>query len=836
MLPFFLSLSLHSDSSSSSSAVLQHSSEQVETVAMSSVSSSGGFPNGGGVGNGSSSEIVLTGVVVHSTSMSSNSSGSETAEISRESASLSFPTTNSAQSGGSDSTVGANGVITEQTTIVPPAPAPAPNLDILMIGKVTPADPGATVDPNKHPLMWSGFWGHSESDFLPTGLTSAFTYRFTVQTGPQRGLPPLHTAPVANDAIPSLKEHDVIQVPISGSFNYKLKKNETTGLYDEEVHREGNTQAKGGKQQYPCKIRIGKEVPVDSFKPSDVPLKELVGVVGDGRNHHAPWTFSGCYHPISGRMWVIRRYIYKLPKVAGSSGQKTTSPGIGDVKTRRTGEPGESTSSSGILPAVSEAPVNPEWQIEPTIEMKRMMDVYKAIRNNKFRPMWFIKPVNTTLLPDYLTVIKEPMCLEDIETKLVTGFYTTQEAFVHDMELIWSNAKTYNKPPSQVINDAIFYEKKMKEVLEQQEKLREREKKRTEKMEEERKAQLKEAEEEKLKEKAEKRKRDELHAARQANLAKRSRVEAESDADRSKDVSGGAKKPPPIDNLTQQMTQLSSVVQKLMEVHIQQMAMQTAGAISQIRTKELSSVLEQTKSALGLGPDGVMSIPGFPGTSGFTGIGGGIGATAPSEPPAKKQKTKQQFLEDDFEDDDDYKVGKGKSKKRESSGGGKRGGRPAGSGTRGGKSVSSSAHVRPADVAPLTHDEMQKLSDDASRLSEADMSRLLQILQERKLVPASANGEIELDMETLPPATLRMMQKVVAEKLAASAPPPVAVQSAAGRGGGQKIDSNAQQKLLDAAAAVAAPRIGAAGGSSSSSGGGAFASFEDEDLPPPPPF
>jgi hypothetical protein len=812
-----------------------HTSDKIDTV----TNSSGSNVGERGVENGHSqvapSEEVRDGGSVSGGNANGGSNESISGRHDNPSQNLSFQS-GSVPSGSSDTAGGAHSI-----PAAAPAPAPAPNLDILMIGKVTPADPGAAVDPNKHPLLWSGFWGHTEADFLPTGLTSAFSYRFTVQTGPQRGAPPLHTAPVAIDALPSLKEHDVIQVPISGSFNYKLKKNEITGLYDEEVHREGNTQAKGGKQQYPCKIRIGKEVSADSYKPADVPLKELVGVVGDGKNHHAPWTFSGCYHPLSGRMWVTRRYIYKLPKVAGSSVPKTTSPG--EVKTRRTGDSAESTSSSSFFPAVSDAPVNPEWQVEPTVEMKRMMEVYKAIRNNKFRPMWFIEPVNTTLLPDYLTVIKEPMCLKDVEKKLVTGVYVTQEAFVRDMDLIWSNAKTYNKPPSQVINDAIFYEKKMKEVLEQHEKQREREKKRLEKIEEDRKAQLKEAEEEKLKEKAEKRKREELQAARQASLAKRSRVEGESDADRSKDTSVAAKKPPPIDNLTQQMTQLSSVVQKLMEVHIQQMAMQTAGAISQIRTKELSGVLAETQKALGLGPDGVMSIPGFSSIA-SGGFPGGIGgaATSAGEPQAKKQqKTKQHYLEDDvdFDDDDDFKVGKGKGKKRESSGGGKRGGGKAG-GMRGGKASSSTAHARPADALPLSHEEMQKLSDDASKLSETDMSRLLQFLQERKLVPASANGEIELDMETLPPATLRTMQKEVVKMLSAYAPAPVPVHvstSAAGRGG-QKIDSNAQQKLLDAAAAVAAPRIGAAGGGggSSSSGGGAFASFEDDDLPPPPSY
>ena len=45
---------------------------------------------------------------------------------------------------------------------------------------------------------------------------------------------------------------------------------------------------------------------------------------------------------------------------------------------------------------------------------------------------------------DYLTVIKNPMDLGTCKSKLDQGQYLTVEECIHDVRLIWSNAKKYN--------------------------------------------------------------------------------------------------------------------------------------------------------------------------------------------------------------------------------------------------------------------------------------------------------------------------------------------------------------------------------------------------------
>ena len=51
-------------------------------------------------------------------------------------------------------------------------------------------------------------------------------------------------------------------------------------------------------------------------------------------------------------------------------------------------------------------------------------------------------------LPDYPQIIKKPMDLQTIETKLNRKQYANAFEFAEDMGLVWSNAKTYNQPGS----------------------------------------------------------------------------------------------------------------------------------------------------------------------------------------------------------------------------------------------------------------------------------------------------------------------------------------------------------------------------------------------------
>jgi hypothetical protein len=58
----------------------------------------------------------------------------------------------------------------------------------------------------------------------------------------------------------------------------------------------------------------------------------------------------------------------------------------------------------------------------------------------------FLRPVDPVrdMCPDYLSVIKQPMDLSLIRKKL--GKYEQKGEFIADMELMFSNCTTYNKP------------------------------------------------------------------------------------------------------------------------------------------------------------------------------------------------------------------------------------------------------------------------------------------------------------------------------------------------------------------------------------------------------
>ncbi|KAL6990501.1 hypothetical protein U1Q18_043554, partial [Sarracenia purpurea var. burkii] len=64
----------------------------------------------------------------------------------------------------------------------------------------------------------------------------------------------------------------------------------------------------------------------------------------------------------------------------------------------------------------------------------------------------FNQPVDPVKLdiPDYFTIISEPMDLGTIKTKLDTNSYSSAEEFAGDVRLTFSNAKVYNPPPNKI--------------------------------------------------------------------------------------------------------------------------------------------------------------------------------------------------------------------------------------------------------------------------------------------------------------------------------------------------------------------------------------------------
>jgi len=56
----------------------------------------------------------------------------------------------------------------------------------------------------------------------------------------------------------------------------------------------------------------------------------------------------------------------------------------------------------------------------------------------------FLKPVSTTLVPDYLTIIKNPIDLGTIGTRVTSSYYSHVMDFLNDLELMFDNCDKYN--------------------------------------------------------------------------------------------------------------------------------------------------------------------------------------------------------------------------------------------------------------------------------------------------------------------------------------------------------------------------------------------------------
>jgi chromatin structure-remodeling complex subunit RSC1/2 len=76
----------------------------------------------------------------------------------------------------------------------------------------------------------------------------------------------------------------------------------------------------------------------------------------------------------------------------------------------------------------------------------------------------FQRKVNRRVLPDYYTVIKEPMALSTIKSKIHAKEYKDFSELVRDFTLIPFNAQVYNRPDSQAYQDAVT----IKDVLEKE--------------------------------------------------------------------------------------------------------------------------------------------------------------------------------------------------------------------------------------------------------------------------------------------------------------------------------------------------------------------------------
>lgn len=78
----------------------------------------------------------------------------------------------------------------------------------------------------------------------------------------------------------------------------------------------------------------------------------------------------------------------------------------------------------------------------------------EAGTNRRLCDLFMVKPSKKDY-PDYYKVILEPMDLKTIEHNIRIERYTTEEALMDDMKLMFRNARHYNEEGSQVDSDII---------------------------------------------------------------------------------------------------------------------------------------------------------------------------------------------------------------------------------------------------------------------------------------------------------------------------------------------------------------------------------------------
>ncbi|GAB7360436.1 hypothetical protein MBLNU230_g8390t1 [Neophaeotheca triangularis] len=141
-----------------------------------------------------------------------------------------------------------------------------------------------------------------------------------------------------------------------------------------------------------------------------------------------------------------------------------------------------STEAAASAPAASAAPpMEPDgsnqssqtaqYCTEPMTAPQKMALLEKMKNLKKTRPAnLFVKPVDWEALkiPSYPTIIKNPMDISQMETKLKEDKYATVQALVNDFDLIISNTKTFNGPDHPVTqqgNSMEAYFRKMMQAI-----------------------------------------------------------------------------------------------------------------------------------------------------------------------------------------------------------------------------------------------------------------------------------------------------------------------------------------------------------------------------------
>lgn len=188
---------------------------------------------------------------------------------------------------------------------------------------------------------------------------------------------------------------------------------------------------------------------------------KVYDIVGNGKNSFGKFLIQGEMKKDQSMM-VYKIYLAATPKPRSKRSEtpKVLTPREStprQIKERQILEMPPVRSSSGgkkereekaRAKSLSEAE-KAEAKKKQAIELMEQIELCKELHGelmNSGNARWFLEPVDPIKmhLPDYFSVVKQPMDLGTVKTKFSNDIYETPEQFCADMRLIFRNAMTYN--------------------------------------------------------------------------------------------------------------------------------------------------------------------------------------------------------------------------------------------------------------------------------------------------------------------------------------------------------------------------------------------------------
>jgi hypothetical protein len=85
-------------------------------------------------------------------------------------------------------------------------------------------------------------------------------------------------------------------------------------------------------------------------------------------------------------------------------------------------------------------------------------DEEDQLAQHRVRSVFFRELPSRTMFPDYYKVIKQPLCLNQVRSRMNGGKYDSPSAFMADLKTVFGNARQYNDPLAQIYHDAQIME------------------------------------------------------------------------------------------------------------------------------------------------------------------------------------------------------------------------------------------------------------------------------------------------------------------------------------------------------------------------------------------